>query len=83
MCEKTRMYGVTFIHQCFRRNLVNTDRINSIQIPYKLIGVDEYLNIGIPQSPLTHEICIWCIKIFRICIFKSMNCYIEYNIRLK
>ena len=46
MCEKTRMYGVTFIHQCFRRNLVNTDRINSIQIPYKLIGVDEYLNIG-------------------------------------
>ena len=46
MCEKTRMYGVTSIHQCFRRNLVNTDRINSIQIPYKLIGVDEYLDIG-------------------------------------
>ena len=49
MCEKTRMYGVTSIHQCFRRNLVNTDRINSIQIPYKLIGVDEYLNIGKPM----------------------------------
>jgi len=47
MCEKTRMDGVTFIHQCFRRNLVNTDRINSIPIPYKLLGVDEYLNIGI------------------------------------
>lgn len=44
------MYGVTFIHQCFRRNLVNTDRINSIQIPYKLIGVDEYLNIGKPMK---------------------------------
>ena len=51
MCEKTRMYGVTSIHQCFRRNLVNTDRINSIQIPYKLIGVDEYLNIGKPPNP--------------------------------
>ena len=50
MCEKTRMYGVTFIHQCFRRNLVNTDRINSIQIPYKLIGVDEYLDIGKPMK---------------------------------
>ena len=50
MCEKTRIYGVTFIHQCFRRNLVNTDRINSIQIPYKLIGVDEYLNIGKPMK---------------------------------
>ena len=48
--KKTRIYGVTFIHQRFRRNLVNTDRINSIQIPYKLIGVDEYLNIGKPMK---------------------------------
>ena len=42
--KKTRIYGVTFIHQRFRRNLVNTDRINFIPIPYKLLGVDEYLN---------------------------------------